>query len=80
MSGSIARTAARSHAAAFRKDFDYRACWSFPVAISSGKVLGSFAMYYKEPREAAVRDLDLASALTRTAATIIQAFPQNGGL
>ena len=62
------------------KDFDYRACWSFPVAISSGKVLGSFAMYYKEPREAAVRDLDLASALTRTAATIIQAFPRNGGL
>jgi len=46
----------------------------------AAEVLGSFAMYYKEPREAAVRDLDLASALTRTAAMIIQAFPQNGRL
>jgi hypothetical protein len=53
--------------------FNYRACWSFPVVISSGKVLGSFEMYYKEPREAAVRDIDLASVLTRTAATIIHA-------
>jgi GAF domain-containing protein len=51
--------------------FDYRACGSFPVAVSSGKVLGSFAMYYKEPRGATPRDLDLISVLTRTAATII---------
>ena len=51
--------------------FHYRACWSFPVATSSGKILGSFAMYYGEPREAAPRDLDLASVLTRTAAAII---------
>lgn len=57
------------------KDFDYRACWSFPVAISSGEVLGSFAMYYKEPREATVRDLELGSALTRTAATTIRRLP-----
>ena len=53
------------------KEFGYRACWSFPIATSSGKVLGSFAMYYAEPREATPRDIDLASVLTRTAATII---------
>ena len=53
------------------KEFGYRACWSFPVATSSGKVLGSFAMYYAKPREATPRDVDLASVLTRTAAMII---------
>ena len=27
-----------------------RACWSTPILSVRGKVLGSFAMYYKEPR------------------------------
>ncbi len=27
-----------------------RACWSTPIFAHSGKVLGSFAMYYREPR------------------------------
>jgi len=27
-----------------------RACWSTPILAHSGKVLGSFAMYYREPR------------------------------
>jgi hypothetical protein len=53
------------------EEFDYRACWSFPVTTSAGKVLGSFAMYYAKPRDATPRDLDLATVLTRTAATII---------
>jgi len=53
------------------KQFDYRACWSFPVSTSSGKIMGSFAMYYRDPREATPRDLDLAAVLTRSAATII---------
>jgi hypothetical protein len=53
------------------KEFDYRACWSFPVETSAGKMLGSFAMYYKEPREATQRDLDLAQTLTRAASLIM---------
>jgi hypothetical protein len=53
------------------KEFDYRACWSFPVETSAGKMLGSFAMYYKEPREATQRDLDLAATLTRAASLIM---------
>jgi hypothetical protein len=53
------------------EEFDYRACWSFPVATCSGKVVGSFAMYHREPREATPRDLDIASVLTRTAAALI---------
>ena len=53
------------------KEFDYRACWSFPIETPGGKVVGTFAMYYEEPTEATPRELELASALTRTDATII---------
>jgi two-component system CheB/CheR fusion protein len=53
------------------KEFDYRACWSFPVETSAGKMLGSFAMYYKEPREATQRDLDVAATLARAASLIM---------
>jgi hypothetical protein len=53
------------------KEFDYRACWSFPVETPGGKLVGTFAMYFRDPTEATPRDLDLASALTRTAGTII---------
>ncbi|HZZ17271.1 MAG TPA: PAS domain-containing protein, partial [Candidatus Sulfotelmatobacter sp.] len=28
----------------------FRACWSTPILSPSGKALGSFAMYYREPR------------------------------
>jgi two-component system CheB/CheR fusion protein len=53
------------------KQFDYRGCWSFPIQAPSGKILGSFAMYYTEPTSATARELDLAAAMTRTAAAII---------
>ena len=32
------------------KPFGLRACWSTPILAHSGNVLGSFAMYYREPR------------------------------
>lgn len=53
------------------QEFGYRACWSFPVETPEGKIVGTFAMYFNEPTEATPRDLDLASALTRAAGTII---------
>ena len=53
------------------KQFDYRACWSFPIETVSGKPLGSFAMYYREPTEATSHELDFAAALTRAASTVI---------
>jgi GAF domain-containing protein len=31
-----------------------RACWSVPVS-SQGKVIATFAMYYREPRRPSVR-------------------------
>jgi len=44
----------------------FRACWSTPIVAHSGKTLGSFAMYYREPRSpslAETRALELATHL-----------------
>jgi GAF domain-containing protein len=56
------------------KQFDYRACWSFPIETGSGQMLGSFAMYHEEPTEATSHEIDFAAAVTRAASSIIPAF------
>jgi PAS domain S-box-containing protein len=46
--------------------FGLRACWSTPMLAHSGKMLGSFAMYYREPRSptpAETRALEMATHL-----------------
>ena len=43
-----------------------RACWSTPIADASGRVLGTFAMYYREPRLPG----EAEDGLTRTAALL----------
>ena len=48
-----------------------RACWSTPIVTSGSKVLGTFAMYHREPREPTVRDLALVDLVTQTAALVI---------
>jgi len=48
-----------------------RACWSTPIITAGPKVLGTFAMYHREPREATVRDLVLVDLVTHTAAMVI---------
>jgi PAS domain S-box-containing protein len=53
------------------EQYDYRGCWSFPVKTSTGKAIGTFAMYFKEPRQATSRDIQLANVLTNAAAIII---------
>ena len=50
----------------WRERFGLRACWSTPIFSPQRKVLGSFAMYYTEPR--APRDDELR--LIETAADI----------
>jgi PAS domain S-box-containing protein len=43
-----------------------RSCWSTPILAHSGKVLGSYAMYYREPRSpgsAETRALEMATHL-----------------
>jgi signal transduction histidine kinase len=46
--------------------YGLRACWSTPILAHSGKALGSFAMYYREPRSpgpAETRVLEMATHL-----------------
>jgi len=48
------------------------ACWSTPIMSSKGKVLGSFAMYYREPRTPNGDERHLTDVATRLAALAIQ--------
>ncbi|WP_052417742.1 ATP-binding protein [Cellvibrio mixtus] len=51
--------------------FDFRATWSFPVRVAGGKIVGTFCMYYQQPRDVTPRDLEVASTLTNAAAVIM---------
>jgi GAF domain-containing protein len=44
------------------------------------KVLGTFAMYHREPREPTVRDLALVDLVTQTAALVIDRDRANTAL
>jgi two-component system, cell cycle sensor histidine kinase and response regulator CckA len=49
-----------------------RACWSTPILSSKGKVLGSFAMYYREPRSPDGGEQHLTGVATKLAAEAIE--------
>jgi PAS domain S-box-containing protein len=48
------------------------ACWSTPILSSKSKVLGTFAVYYRESKEPSPLDLQLIDILTYTAAIAIE--------
>ncbi|VEB36708.1 Signal transduction protein containing GAF and PtsI domains [Legionella sainthelensi] len=48
-----------------------RACWFFPIATPEGRIFGTLAIYYTEPREPTSRELEMASVLTHATAIII---------
>ena len=48
------------------------ACWSTPIMSSKGKVLGSFAMYYREPRTPDGEERHLTDVATKLAAQAIE--------
>ena len=50
---------------------EYRACWSFPVCTKDGPILGSFALYFSEPRDPTAQDYEFVSGLTHAATIII---------
>lgn len=50
-----------------------RACWSVPILARDDQVLGTFAMYYREPRRPSPQDLQFIGVLSRTAAIAIEA-------
>lgn len=49
-----------------------RACWSTPIMSGRGKVLGSFAMYYQEPRAPSGDEADLTEVATRIAGLALE--------
>lgn len=49
-----------------------RACWSTPILSGRGKVLGSFAMYYREPRTPTGEEAGLIEVATRIAGLAIE--------
>lgn len=49
-----------------------QACWSTPIMSSKGKVLGSFAMYYREPRTPTGDESRLTSVATYIAGLAIE--------
>ena len=48
------------------------ACWSTPILSSKGKVLGSFAMYYREPRGPKPEEQHLTAVATKLASRAIE--------
>lgn len=49
-----------------------RACWSMPIHAADGRLLGTFANYYREPREPTERDLETIAMVTRTTAIALE--------
>ena len=49
-----------------------RACWSTPILSGRGKVLGSFAMYYREARTPTGEEANLTDVATRIAGLAIE--------
>ncbi len=48
-----------------------RACWSEPIKAAGGQVLGTFALYYREPREPERSDLELIRSVADLTALVI---------
>jgi formate hydrogenlyase transcriptional activator len=58
------RTAALAH--------DLRACWSTTILASNGLVLGTFAIYWREPRSPNEQDQKIIEQITHLAAVAIE--------
>ncbi len=54
------------------ESFHLRACWSCPIFSSAEQVMGTFAMYYNEPREPQEHDHRIIETVTRTAGIAIE--------
>jgi PAS domain S-box-containing protein len=49
-----------------------RACWSTPIISSENRVLGTFAIYYREPRRPDPRQLAVIDRLTQVASIALE--------
>jgi two-component sensor histidine kinase len=48
------------------------ACWSVPIRGADGRVLGTFANYYREPKSPSQRDIEAISMMAQTTAIAIE--------
>ena len=53
------------------KEYDFRGCWSFPIETRDRRPMGTFALYFREPRDAGPQDLSLAAVVTQAAGIIM---------
>src|SRR5262249_35045340 len=58
--------------AEFALSFGLRACWSSPILSSRAEVLGTFAMYYRQPRHPTPPELRAVAIVTRTVAIAVE--------
>lgn len=49
-----------------------RACWSMPILATDGRVLGTFALYYREPRSPRSEDVQLIERASDVAGIAIE--------
>jgi signal transduction histidine kinase len=49
-----------------------RACWSTPIQSSDGRVLGTFAIYYHEPRSPTQHEQDVIEQITHLASIALE--------
>ena len=56
----------------YARMIEMAACWSTPILSSKGKVLGSFAMYYREPRAPKPEEQHLTNVATKLASRAIE--------
>jgi PAS domain S-box-containing protein len=54
------------------REHGLRACWSTPIFSAAGDILGTFAMYYDQPRTPSEDDRHLIGFAARTAALLIE--------
>lgn len=52
--------------------FGLRACWSIPILGASGRTLGTFALYYDQPRAPSQEHLKLIDLVGRVAAMVVE--------
>ncbi len=52
--------------------FGLCACWSLPIQDSTGKILGAFALYDREPRQPSVADIELVGTAAHLAGLAIE--------
>ncbi len=52
--------------------YGIRACWSSPILANDGRVLGTLALYFREPRTPSARDLQAIDHAVQTARVVIE--------